>query len=697
MEMDNINKSLEQLHRFLDKLQHISDISELDELIKNYRTDKYSGIMGQLFSDGIALGSLIAELKGTNSLFHQRIAALSPQEKAEFDETQRILNENLFTYHFQPIVKVADGEIYAYEALMRPVSEICPKPYHILKYAEMADRTDEIERLTFLNILHLIDRDPSKFSGKKVFINSIPNSHLSLDDLREIGSLMMKYSDSLVVEMTEQTEADEEALGAIKERYSNLGIPLAVDDYGTGYSNVKNLLSYMPNYVKIDRSLLTELQNSTKQRHFVREIIGFCHDNGIMALAEGVETSEELRTVILLGADLIQGFYTAKPSPEPVPVVSDDILHEIQQHRREREDGKGQHIYVADCTERISLDRLHKDGIDNILVGKNGNGDISVSGTLSEDTSIHMEIMKGYSGKITLENVWLSNVKSRPCIEIGDNCDVTIELVGENNLEHGGIHVPESSRLTMKGAGKLYITLDSKEYYGIGNGIGLRHGEMIFDQSGCITITGSGQTGVAIGAGSGGILRILQGQYRINLNGELGLGIGSLYTIGELDIHDCDISMNMSLGKGVGIGSLGSDCDLSLRKSSVKLHLSGLQIVGLGSIHGETAKVSVQDASVIMNLRAERCSAIAALDGATVYRSERASLRVTSGGEQVLPIGGFTGDTELSLITADTNIKLETNIELDKYLSAVKIDLVSGWYRLCVNGVDIYNNTEPPQ
>ena len=123
---------------------------------------------------------------------------------------------------------------------------------------------------------------------------------------------------------------DDSNLDRLKEFFASLDIDIAVDDYGTGYSNISNLLRYMPNYVKIDRSLLSEIQNKPQKQHFVREIIDFCHNNDILALAEGVETSEELSQVIHLGADLIQGFYTARPSATPIERIDDTVRSQIK-------------------------------------------------------------------------------------------------------------------------------------------------------------------------------------------------------------------------------------------------------------------------------------------------------------------------------------------------------------------------------
>ena len=71
-------------------------------------------------------------------------------------------------------------------------------------------------------------------------------SQLDTNSMREIFRLMLKHSDNIVVEMTEESELDEDNLNSMRERLHNMGIQLALDDYGTGYSNVSNLLRYTP-------------------------------------------------------------------------------------------------------------------------------------------------------------------------------------------------------------------------------------------------------------------------------------------------------------------------------------------------------------------------------------------------------------------------------------------------------------------
>ena len=690
-------KYLIMIHEYLKEIMSVSSEDEIRELIRKYSSlaDKSNAALSVILNDGAIIAKELIDLKNNRSYCgnDKKISALSLDERLELEETEKIIDENRFDYYFQPIVSTYDGEIYSYEALMRPKSDMKLGPAHILKYAELVDRLSDIERGTFLNVLGIIDDHKEDFCGRLVFINSIPEAKLNVEDFRKVSSLLLKHADTAVIEMTEQSEADDESLETIKKRCRNMGIRIAVDDYGSGYSNVSNLLRYMPNYVKIDRSLLSEIQNSPKKRHFVREIIQFCHDNDILALAEGIENAEELHTVILLGVDLIQGYYTAKPSPEIIDSISYDIKNMIIRYRQEHDDGRDQQMYCADDYENIMLERLVKNDIKRIVIGSNGDGDVTVTGSQTLDTQIHIEIENEFCGSVTLKNAWLSNVKNRPCIDIGEGCRVTLILEGENILDLGGVRVPESAVLTMEGDGKLTINLDATEFYGIGNGIGLIHGDLHFNQSGRITINAQGQTGVCIGSGSGGNIFIEQGQYRMNVQSDVGLGIGSMYTDSTMVIHDCDIGMELTLARGASIGSIGGNADITCYNTSLKNFLSGLELVGIGTVGGEKSSMSIHDASVIINIRGERCSAIAALEGSTDFHLERAALRIMAGGKQALGIGGFTGDTSISQVTGDTHIKLETPINVQDYLNCERVKPIIGRFVFTINGEDVFENT----
>ncbi|MBR5974229.1 MAG: EAL domain-containing protein [Clostridiales bacterium] len=267
---------------------------------------------------------------------------LSEEELREALAVSRILDDNKIGYHFQPIVDVNTCRIYAYEALMRP--DVTPhlSPLTVLRYAEYYGRLYDVEKATFHNVISIMKKNETKFlDGKKIFINSIPGCLLSEEDMKDIEEYVSSHPDSIVVELTEHSEASDETLRHMKQTYERIGIKTAVDDFGTGYSNVSNLLRYIPNYVKIDRALISMIEESPQKRHFVRDIIEFSHENGILALAEGVETEEELKTVIMLGVDLVQGYYTARPEKEMVQSIRQAVADTIRTYAAQRNQNAG--------------------------------------------------------------------------------------------------------------------------------------------------------------------------------------------------------------------------------------------------------------------------------------------------------------------------------------------------------------------
>ncbi len=687
--MDN---KLVYLHEMLSKISALRSDADADALFKQYspmlgvgNDDRFTAIVDDIRT---LCGQLIALRQNASDDLCVTDTELSAQQQAEFAEADRVITQNLFNYHFQPIVDARNGEIFAYEALMRPESDICPSPYHIIKYAEHSNRLNDVERATFLNVLNLIgilDKNYEFFGSRRVFINSIPKTILADDDMRTVEELLSVYSDRVIVEMTEQAELDDNELNAIKKTYSDLNVKIAIDDYGTGYSNVQNLLRYMPDFVKIDRSLLSGIQDDQKKRHFVREIINFCHDNGILALAEGVETSEELQTVISLGADLIQGYYTARPARAVIESIQHEIKQEIIRCRQEWEDGIKLHIYTADSNERILLERLVKNGYTSVHIG-NDCSDVILSGTPEVETAIRVEVDKDFSGSITLDNVNMISGKNRPCINIDDGCDVRLVLSGNSKLNKGGIRVPESSKFTCCGIGDLSINVDGFCFYGIGNEEGAAHGELIFEQG--ISIRNESASGVCIGSGLGGKITLEKGRYSFDMRGYIGACIGAFSADTNINIFASDIDMTFTLQQGVGIGSLNGNTSADIRHSSVKLYLSGSEVVGIGSIEGEECTARISEASAVFNIAADKCSAIAALSGNTHFEINKASMQITAEGDNALAIGSLNGNNKLYLTNSDSSVKLVTSSDWMGIIQKEDIEMNGGRNRFIVNNVE---------
>ena len=636
-------------------------IVSLQEQMKKHRTSKFAG---------------------PNSAYDR----MSDQEKLDHDLVGQILDNNLLTYHFQPIINATDGSIYSYEALMRSLTDRPISPLSIIKFATMQGRLEDVERATFINVLQIVDKNRERLGGAKVFINSIPGVRLHDPDNGVIEGLLKSNSDRVVVELTEEAELSDEELERLKDYLRNLGIKIAVDDYGTGYSNISNLLRYMPNYVKIDRALLSGIQSDSHKQHFVREIINFCHDNSILALAEGVETSDELRTVIHLGADLIQGFYTARPSPLFIGQIDPRLRSEIRSYYQEHLDGTTKKTYTAGKTNRVSLGALVRDGCSDIVVGQGSMvyKDIAIIGAPSLKTDIHLRIEPGYTGRITLENVAFSNVKNRPSIELCENCDVTLVLVGESLLSNSGIYVPESSRLTFEGDGDLKLRLTSAEYFGIGAG-NERHGTIVFEQDGKIEITSRGKNGVCIGSGKGGTIRINKGHYVLKATGDRSVGIGSISGNTSLDIVKCNLEEELLVTEGLGIGSYEGNAEISISRSSFRMIINGSTIVAVGTVGGKRSSIKIFETSGAINMRANNSTCIGALDGKTSIYISYASINLFNSGKEALALGGYNEDTLIDLNSADTRVEVHNVINKDTYAPDDKIQIVNGRMSFVVN------------
>ena len=636
-------------------------IVSLQEQMKKHRTSKFAG---------------------PNSAYDR----MSDQEKLDHDLVGQILDNNLLTYHFQPIINATDGSIYSYEALMRSLTDRPISPLSIIKFATMQGRLEDVERATFINVLQIVDKNRERLGGAKVFINSIPGVRLHDPDNGVIEGLLKSNSDRVVVELTEEAELSDEELERLKDYLRNLGIKIAVDDYGTGYSNISNLLRYMPNYVKIDRALLSGIQSDSHKQHFVREIINFCHDNSILALAEGVETSDELRTVIHLGADLIQGFYTARPSPLFIGQIDPRLRSEIRSYYQEHLDGTTKKTYTAGKTNRVSLGALVRDGCSDIVVGQGSMvyKDIAIIGAPSLKTDIHLRIEPGYTGRITLENVAFSNVKNRPSIELCENCDVTLVLVGESLLSNSGIYVPESSRLTFEGDGDLKLRLTSAEYFGIGAG-NERHGTIVFEQDGKIEITSRGKNGVCIGSGKGGTIRINKGHYVLKATGDRSIGIGSVSGNTSLDIVKCNLEEELLVTEGLGIGSYEGNAEISISRSSFRMIINGSTIVAVGTVGGKRSSIKIFETSGAINMRANNSTCIGALDGKTSIYISYASINLFNSGKEALALGGYNEDTLIDLNSADTRVEVHNVINKDTYAPDDKIQIVNGRMSFVVN------------
>lgn len=229
-------------------------------------------------------------------------------------ELDRIIIDESVRYAYQPIINIRTGNIFAYEALIRPVSDLLGRPDNLLRVAEAQFKLDKIERLTWFHALKGFFEQVREDDNARIFINSIPNQLLSEEDWKMLEESYGNKLSRIVMEITENARSEVDIEERKRAFCSKWNIPIALDDFGSGYSNSDLLVSRMFHFVKLDMGLIKDIDKNPSTQALVRSTIDYCHENLLLVIAEGVETQEEYDTVKELGVDFVQGFLLAKPS-----------------------------------------------------------------------------------------------------------------------------------------------------------------------------------------------------------------------------------------------------------------------------------------------------------------------------------------------------------------------------------------------
>jgi EAL domain-containing protein (putative c-di-GMP-specific phosphodiesterase class I) len=238
----------------------------------------------------------------------QRAAASLPLEALEANFERALHGIHML---FQPIVD-ADLRLFGFEALMRAESAVLPDPSALLDAAERLHRVERLGRTIRREVA-------SRFAGASdeyglVFVN-LHALDLADRSLSSPYSPLCKLRHRVVLEITERA-----SLAAVADaRYRvaalrEMGYRIAIDDLGAGHSRMNRFTLRDTDFVKLDMSLVRDLDKHTHRQRLVHSIISMCRDQGIRVVGEGIETAAERDTLMELGCDLLQGFFIARPS-----------------------------------------------------------------------------------------------------------------------------------------------------------------------------------------------------------------------------------------------------------------------------------------------------------------------------------------------------------------------------------------------
>ncbi len=219
---------------------------------------------------------------------------------------------------YQPIVR-ASGTLYGYEALLRSAEKALPHPGAILDGAERLGRLPELgRRIRAASALPIAEAEDTTSA---LFVNLHARDLLD-PELVALTSPLAKIAHRVVLEITERASLDEvpQARSKVAELRA-MGFRIAIDDLGAGYAGLTSFAALEPEIVKLDMSLIRDVDTSTTKQKLVRSMAGLCKDLGIAVVAEGIETIAERAMVIELGCDLLQGYLLAKPG-RPFPTFA---------------------------------------------------------------------------------------------------------------------------------------------------------------------------------------------------------------------------------------------------------------------------------------------------------------------------------------------------------------------------------------
>lgn len=216
---------------------------------------------------------------------------------------------------FQPVVHLGSGEVVGMEALSRFADDRSPETW--FKEAAQLGIEVQLEMAALDRALGQLGRMSSGFICLNVSPSTIATPEFT-------GSLAQADvpNDRIVVELTEHAliENYEQVRDSV-DKLRAMGVRLAVDDVGAGFSTLRHVLQLHPDIVKLDRSLVAGLNKDGAQLHMVSALARVAQQMDAAVIAEGIELPDEVNALWSVGVELGQGFLLAVPDPEPMTSV----------------------------------------------------------------------------------------------------------------------------------------------------------------------------------------------------------------------------------------------------------------------------------------------------------------------------------------------------------------------------------------
>jgi predicted signal transduction protein with EAL and GGDEF domain len=283
--------------------------------------------------------------KNRSALYDQTMSAKMSERLNLETALRRAVERHELRVFYQPIVRLEDGNIDGFEALVRwqhpergllspvefiPLAEetglILPIGNWVLEEACRQIREWQLYRPDAAPITLSVNVSARQFQSPEL-VETL--SRVLADTGFEPRHLKLELTESLMMR-------DIDGALARLTMLDGLSVQLAVDDFGTGYSSLAYLRRLPISVLKVDKSFVSRLALDSKDGAIVRSVITLAHDLGMSVIAEGVETNEQLRRLKELGCELAQGYLFSRPVPAEIArsMVIPDSVHIVDGSRR---------------------------------------------------------------------------------------------------------------------------------------------------------------------------------------------------------------------------------------------------------------------------------------------------------------------------------------------------------------------------
>lgn len=239
-------------------------------------------------------------------------------------ELRQLLTAKNLRILYQPLVSLHSGQIFGYEALSRgPAGTPLANPVYMFSFAESVNLLYPLDNLSREKA---IEGMAGFLPNQKLFLNISPDiiSDPAFTAGRTLNLLegLKLTPKNLVFEITERTSIkDFTKFRRVLEHYRDQGFMVAVDDAGAGYSSLQSIAELHPDFIKIDMSLIKDVNKNPVKRALIETFVTFAQKINSELIAEGIETQEEFLTLIKMGIHYGQGYYLARPDNPPPPVL----------------------------------------------------------------------------------------------------------------------------------------------------------------------------------------------------------------------------------------------------------------------------------------------------------------------------------------------------------------------------------------